>query len=494
MIENLTALLESWGVNKAAGQVEFLLAPGNIPFAIWETVYVTLLGTLFAYLIGLPLGIILVTGEEGGIRPLPKPLMKVLNMVVNLLRSVPFTILMVVCFPLARLILGTSVGTTASIVPLTLAAAPFVGRVVESSLREMDRGVVEAAQAMGCSPWQIVTKVMLPECRPSLITGFTTATITILSYGGAVCGRPVPGDPGADHPIHRHGAGGKDRPADQYQHNKKEEKITMKRRIAVLALALTLVLSLAACGSKGGDKTITVGASPAPHAEILEVAKEVLAKEGYTLEIKEFDDYVLPNEAVEDGSLDANFFQHITYMNDFNSSSGTHLVSAATIHYEPFGIYAGKTASLDALADGAQIAIPNDATNGGRALLLLQENGLITLKADCGLEPTVQDIVENPHSYEIVELEARLLPTTLKDVDVAVINGNYAIDAGLKIADALAIESTEGTAAEAYANVLTVKEGSESSDGVKALVAALQSEEVKTFIQESYSGAVVPLF
>lgn len=269
----------------------------------------------------------------------------------------------------------------------------------------------------------------------------------------------------------------------------------MKRRITVLALALTLVLSLAACGSKGGgDKTITVGASPAPHAEILEVAKEVMAKEGYTLEIKEFDDYVLPNEAVEDGSLDANFFQHITYMNDFNASSGTHLVSAATIHYEPFGIYAGKTASLDALADGAQIAIPNDATNGGRALLLLQEHGLITLKADCGLEPTVQDIVENPHNYKIVELEARLLPTTLQDVDVAVINGNYAIDAGLKIADALAIESAEGTAAEAYANVLTVKEGSESSDGVKALVAALQSAEVKTFIEETYNGAVVPLF
>lgn len=204
MIENLTALLESWGVNEAARQVEFLLAPGNIPFAIWETVYVTLLGTLFAYLIGLPLGIILVTGEEGGIRPLPKPLMKVLNMVVNLLRSVPFTILMVVCFPLARLILGTSVGTTASIVPLTLAAAPFVGRVVESSLREMDRGVVEAAQAMGCSPWQIVTKVMLPECRPSLITGFTTATITILSYG-AMAGSIGGGGLGAIALLRGHG-------------------------------------------------------------------------------------------------------------------------------------------------------------------------------------------------------------------------------------------------------------------------------------------------
>ena len=154
-----------------------------LPGDIWDTLYTTVLATLFAYVIGLPLGIILVIGEAGGIRPLPRALMKALNIIVNLLRSVPFTILMVVCFPLARLILGTSIGTTASIVPLTLAAAPFVARVVESSLREMDRGVIEAAQAMGCSPWQIVTKVMIPECKPSLIAGFTTATITILSYG-----------------------------------------------------------------------------------------------------------------------------------------------------------------------------------------------------------------------------------------------------------------------------------------------------------------------
>ena len=191
MLEALINLFESWGVNRAADQLEYLLIPGTIPFAIWETIYTTVLATVFAYVIGLPLGIILVVGEAGGIRPLPRALMKALNIIVNLLRSVPFTILMVVCFPLARLILGTSIGTTASIVPLTLAAAPFVARVVESSLREMDRGVIEAAQAMGCSPWQIVTKVMLPECKPSLIAGFTTATITILSYGamaGAIGG------------------------------------------------------------------------------------------------------------------------------------------------------------------------------------------------------------------------------------------------------------------------------------------------------------------
>ena len=295
----------------------------------------------------------------------------------------------------------------------------------------------------------------------------------------------------------------------------------MKRRLIVLALALCLVLGLAACGGNNtanngtanngtannntagntadsGDtadgQVITVGATPAPHAEILEVAKEVLAEQGYTLDIVEFDDYIMPNDAVEEGELDANYFQHITYMNQFNADNGYHLVSVGSIHYEPFGIYAGKTASLEELADGAQVAIPNDATNGGRALLLLEQEGLITLKEGAGITATVNDIVDNPKNLEIVELEARLLPDSLKDVDLAVINGNYAIDAGLKIADALAIESAEGEAATAYANVLTVKEGNEESEGVQALLAALESDEVKTFIEETYDGAVVPLF
>ena len=290
----------------------------------------------------------------------------------------------------------------------------------------------------------------------------------------------------------------------------------MKRRLIVLALALCLVLGLAACGGNNtanngtannntagntadsGDtadsKVITVGATPAPHAEILEVAKEVLAEEGYTLDIVEFDDYIMPNDAVEEGELDANYFQHITYMNQFNADNGYHLVSVGSIHYEPFGLYAGKTASIEALADGAQIAIPNDATNGGRALLLLEQEGLITLKEDAGITATVTDIVDNPKNLEIVELEARLLPDSLKDVDLAVINGNYAIDAGLKIADALAIESAEGEAATAYANVLTVKEGHENDEGIQALLAALESDEVKAFIEETYDGAVVPLF
>ena len=206
MTEKIAALLESWGVNKALEQVEFLLDPANIPFAIWETLYAPLLAAVFAYLIGLPLGILLVTGEENGIRPMPKNLMRVLNTLINLLRSIPFLILMVMVFPLSRLILGTSIGTTATIIPLTVAAAPYVARLVEASLREIDRGVVEAAQSMGCSTWQIVTKVMLPECKPSLISGATNAAITILGYG-AMAGSIGGGGFGAIALMRGHGRG-----------------------------------------------------------------------------------------------------------------------------------------------------------------------------------------------------------------------------------------------------------------------------------------------
>ena len=268
----------------------------------------------------------------------------------------------------------------------------------------------------------------------------------------------------------------------------------MKKRLLALALALILVLAVTACGNKADDKTVVIGATPAPHCEILEVAKELMASEGYTLDIQEFNDYVVPNNSVEQGELDANYFQHITYMNSFNDEHGTHLVSVAGIHYEPFGLYAGKTASLEELADGAQIAVPNDSSNEARALLLLQQEGLIVLKEDAGLAATKDDIVENPKNLEIVEMAAEQLPRTLQDVDMAVINGNFAIDAGLKVADAVAVEAADGAAAEAYVNVLTVKEGMEEDAGIQALIKALQSEEVKAFIEETYAGAVVPLF
>lgn len=247
-------------------------------------------------------------------------------------------------------------------------------------------------------------------------------------------------------------------------------------------------------GSAAELQKIVIGASVTPHAEILAKANELLADKGYTLEIKEFNDYVQPNLALENKELDANYFQHITYLNNFNAENGTHLVSVADVHYEPFGIYAGKTASLEELQDGAQIGVPNDPTNGGRALLLLQEQGLITLKEDVGLEPTKLDIAENPHNYEIVEMEAAQLPRSLGSLDIAVINGNYAIQADLKVADALAIESAEGTAGTAYVNVLAVKEGRESDPAIQALAKALCSDEVKAFIDETYAGAVQAVF
>ncbi len=267
----------------------------------------------------------------------------------------------------------------------------------------------------------------------------------------------------------------------------------MKKIIAIV-LALTLALSLAACGGKADDKTIKVGATPAPHAEILEIVKESLAAEGWTLEIVEFDDYVLPNTALSEGQLDANYFQHITYMNNFNEEYGIKMASAAGIHYEPFGLYAGKTASIEALADGAQIAVPNDATNEARALLLLEQVGLIDLAEGVGINATKEDIVANPKNIEIVEMKAELLTTTLQDVDMAVINGNYAIGAGLKVAEALAVEAADGTAADAYQNVITVMEGHENDEKIQALINALKSDAVKAFIEETYEGAVVPLF
>lgn len=267
----------------------------------------------------------------------------------------------------------------------------------------------------------------------------------------------------------------------------------MKKFAAViLALVLTLTLSAAAMAD---DNTITVGASVTPHAEILEVVKPILADQGYNLKIVEYMDYILPNTATESGEIDANYFQHELYLSDFNAENGTHLVSVLGVHYEPFGIYAGKSDSIENIADGATIAVPNDGTNEGRALMLLEELGLITLSDEATVTATKLDIVENPHNLDIVEMEAAQLPRVLGEVDYAVINGNYAIQGGLKIADALAVENSESESIKNYyVNVLVVKEGNENNEAIQALVAALQTQEVADFINSTYDGAVVPMF
>ena len=298
----------------------------------------------------------------------------------------------------------------------------------------------------------------------------------------------------------------------------------MKKLLSTV-LAGALALSLAACGSTASSAasseaasseavsseavsseaaaetndlagtTIKVAASPVPHAEILGVAKDILAEQGITLEIIEYTDYVQPNLVTESGEVDANYFQHTPYLDSFNEENGTHLVSVGAIHYEPFGLFAGKTATLDELADGAKIAVPNDTTNEARALQLLAAQGIITLKEGAGLTATKNDIAENPHNVDIVEMEAAQLPRTLADVDFAVINGNYASEAGLNAAtDALAVEDASSEAAQTFANILVVKEGNEDNPAIQALLAALQSEQVKNFIDETYSGAVVAIF
>ena len=241
------------------------------------------------------------------------------------------------------------------------------------------------------------------------------------------------------------------------------------------------------------DKTISVAASATPHAEILEQAKPLLEEKGYELEVKIFDDYIIPNEVVESGDFDANYFQHIPYLESFNEEKGTHLVDAGDIHYEPFGIYPGKKDSLDDIEEGDTIAVPNDTTNEARALLLLQDNGIIKLKDGVGLEATKNDIEENPHNVEIVELEAAQIPRVVQDMSYVVLNGNYALQADYSVAmDSLAYEKSDSEAAKTYVNLIAVKEGNEDSEAIKALVEVLKSDEIKEYINETYDGAVIP--
>lgn len=243
--------------------------------------------------------------------------------------------------------------------------------------------------------------------------------------------------------------------------------------------------------AEGG--TIKVAASATPHAEILEEAKKILADEGWDLEIKIFDDYVMPNEVVESGEFDANYFQHIPYLESFNEEKGTHLVNAGGIHYEPFGIYPGTKSDLSELADGDTIAVPNDTTNEARALLLLQDNGIITLKEGAGLEATVNDIAENPHNVKIEELAAEQVARVTPEVAFVVLNGNYALQAGFSVAkDALAYEASDSEAAKTYVNIIAVKEGHENDPGIQALVKVLKSDEIKQYINDTYDGAVIP--
>ena len=280
----------------------------------------------------------------------------------------------------------------------------------------------------------------------------------------------------------------------------------MKKFIGIL-LTAALAFGAVGCGSTTTNETadeattttaegatIVVGASPSPHAEILKAAQPLLAEKGITLEIKEFTDYVQPNLALNTGDLDANYFQHQPYLDQFNADNDLDLVALGAVHYEPMGIFAGNSGDLAALPDGAKVGVPNDATNEARALLLLESNGLIKLKEDAGVAATKLDIVENPHNLEIVEMEAAQLPLSLGSLDIAVINGNYALSGGLSISDALAIEEADSLAAETYQNVVAVRNGDETRPELQTLIEVLNSQEIADYINETFEGAVAPVF
>ena len=274
------------------------------------------------------------------------------------------------------------------------------------------------------------------------------------------------------------------------------------RRIFSLTLAAAVALTTAACGGAGASGStsakeagtvIKVGANITPHAEILEQAKPILAEKGITLEIVKLEDSITPNTGVIEGSLDANYFQHVPYLEQFNKENGSDLVSIGAIHYEPFGIYAGKTADLAALPEGALVAVPNNVTNEARALLLLAQEGIISLKEDAGINATVEDITANPKNITFKELAPEQLVAALPDVDIAVINGNYAIEGGLHVSGALAVEANDGLAAATYGNIIATSPDKANDAALKTLVEVLQSDEISKYIEETYDGAVVPL-
>ena len=275
------------------------------------------------------------------------------------------------------------------------------------------------------------------------------------------------------------------------------------QRLIIAVIILTFVVSFAACGKQeaavsqaaqsASGTVLRVGANITPHAEILEKAKPILAEKGITLEIVRLEDAITPNTGVIEGSLDANYFQHVPYLEQFNKENGSDLVSVGAIHYEPFGVYAGRTTDLSCLADGATVAVPNNVTNEARALLLLAQEGIITLKADAGINATVEDITDNPKNIQFKELAPEQLVAALPDVDVAVINGNYAIEGGLHVSQALAVEANDGLAATTYGNIIATSPGKADDPALRTLVEVLQSAEISRFIQDTYDGAVVPL-
>jgi D-methionine transport system permease protein len=482
-----------------------------------QTIWMVGVSAILSGVGGLILGVLLVTTSRDRVLSAPW-LYRVLNAITNIGRSVPFIILMVAIIPLTRWLVGTAIGTTAAMVPLVIGAIPYVGRLVEGALQEVDSGVIEAVLTMGATPWQIIRKAYLPEAVPALIRAMTVVTITLVSYS-AMAGSIGGGGLG-DLAI-RYGYQGfrpdvmistvvvlvlliqtiqfvGDASAKQYQRmGQVRLEIGPLRKSLRKWLALPLFAGLAVLlfvflhQPDKKAKPLRVGVNPIPHGEILETVLPLLRKQGVEVQVVYFSDYVQPNLALVSGDLDANYFQHVPFMENFNRAHGSTVISVGKVHIEPLGIYAGTSKSITEVPGGAVVAIPNDPANSGRALLLLQGVGLIRLRTGTAVGATEHDIQENPKHLRIRELEAAQLPRSLPDVAIAVINMNYALAAKLDpLKDALKLESSDSP----YANVLSTMPAKANDPRVIALLRALQSTESRQFILTKYKGAVLPAF
>ena len=497
---------------------------------LWEptlqTIAMVFVSTLISGVLGTLLGVLLIVTERGGILPILW-LSRVLNTITNIGRSIPFIILMVAIIPFTRWVVGTSIGTAAAMVPLVVGAIPYVGRLVEGALHEVNPGVIEAIITMGATPGQVIRKAYLPESVPALIRALTVVTVTLVSYS-AMAG--TVGGGGLGDLAIRYGYQGfrldimvatvivlivmiqviqyfGDFLARQFERTGRSQSTEASDRSwfgksapryastvawgtfgVLVAAALMAVLHVR---SVAHSRPLRVGVNPIPHGEILQAVMPMLEREGVHVQIIYFSDYIQPNLALASGDIDANLFQHVPFMDRFNRDHGTNIVAVAKIHIEPLGLYPGRTKSLGALPVGALIAIPNDTVNSGRGLLLLQSAGLIQLRTGTNTSTTLQDVSKNPRHLRISELEAAQLPRSLQDVDAAVINTNYALAAKLNpLKDAIFLENS----ASPYANVLSTVPGKANDPRILALINAMQSPVARQFIQQKYQGAVLPAF
>jgi D-methionine transport system permease protein len=476
------------------------LAATPLIIATWQTIYMVCAASFFSICFGLCCGVGLFVSNQGQILE-NKIFNRIFGLIVNTARSIPFIILLISIIPLTRLIVGTSIGTNAAIVPLTIAAIPFFARVVESALKELSASLVETAHAMGATNWQIIYKVLLPEALPNIVRGATLTIIGLIGYSamaGAV------------------GGGGLGELAINYGYQQ-FNLVVMLETVLILVVIVQLVQSLGDYLAKKRKKkfvliagsfllsvfvanyvflainhsqdTLKVGIVSGPQQEVMQVAKEVANKEfGLKIKLVIFDDYVLPNTALEDGSIDANIFQHLPYLNAQNKAWGYHLVSIGKTYVYPMGFYSRKIGNISQLKNHAIVAIPNDPSNEGRALLILQAAKYIKLKSDAGLFATPKDIINNPYNLQFKLLDAAQLPRVFKDVDLVGLNNDYLKPAGFIPSQALIKEDSDSP----YANIIVVRERDKNNPQFKKLVAVMQSQPVEQVTEKLFpdSGAI----